>query len=540
LHWRADTGQVLSGLTIGIIKGQIEYKRIDQGVMKTRSILSTLVLAAVVFLMQFLACSGDSDPSGIVKTAPIITTQPVSQTVASGESVAFSVLATGTAPLTYQWYKDGIAVSGEVSSTYTISSVTSNHAGAYTVAVSNSAGSVVSEGAVLTVNEATGVPVITSQPADRTVVAGDSASFTVAAAGSQLQYQWYHGTGIISGATSALYSIHVVAVSDSGTYSCAVSNQGGSVTSHAAIMTVLIPPGITAHPTGITVFKGLTATFSVTATGSEPLMYQWQCIGTDISGATSSSYTTPATTSSNNGDIYRCVVSNSAGSATSNDATLKVGAVADTDGNVYTSVIIGKQEWTVENLRTTKYNDGLPIPHVTDKATWGSLSTPAYCFYDNSTDPAQQEKWGALYNLYAVYTGKLAPPGWRVPTSADWTKLEQYMIANGFNYDGTTTGNKIAKALAAQTDWFPYTSTGVPGNDLGKNNSSGFYGLPAGSRSYDGSFASRGQSGWWWSTTAYSSIAAYFEILSYDIPGPGTPGCTQTYGLSVRMVRDIN
>ena len=123
--------------------------------------------------------------------------------------------------------------------------------------------------------------------------------------------------------------------------------------------------------------------------------------------------------------------------------------VTDIEGNVYPTVALGTQVWTTVNLRTTTYNDGVKIPLVTDTAAWANLTTPAYCFYGNTTVAADKVKWGALYNGYAVELEKLAPVGWHVATDADWTQLQTYLIANGYNYDGSTTGNKIAKALAA-------------------------------------------------------------------------------------------
>ncbi len=159
--------------------------------------------------------------------------------------------------------------------------------------------------------------------------------------------------------------------------------------------------------------------------------------------------------------------------------------IGDIDGNGYHIVKIGNQVWTVENLRTTRYNDGTAIPYVTDNSAWANLSTPGYCYYGNDS-AANAVKYGALYNWHAVNTGKLAPEGWHVPTDAEWDTLQNYLIANGYNWDGTTTGNKIAKSMAAKTDWNSSSTAGAPGNDVQSNNSSGFSALPGGYRYNNG------------------------------------------------------
>lgn len=215
----------------------------------------------------------------------------------------------------------------------------------------------------------------------------------------------------------------------------------------------------------------------------------------------------------------------------------KTGTVTDVQGNSYAIVKIGTQWWMVENLKVSKYNDGTAIPNVTDAAEWAALTTGAYCDYDNSA--ANGTKYGHLYNWYAVNTGKLAPAGWHVPTDAEWTTLENYLIANGYNYDGSTTDNKIAKALAAKTDWNTSTTTGAPGNTLSTNNSTGFSALPGGARNYSGSFDLLGSSGVWWSATEDSADDAWGRDLSYYYPflyssnDLGNQG-----GFSVRCVRD--
>lgn len=214
--------------------------------------------------------------------------------------------------------------------------------------------------------------------------------------------------------------------------------------------------------------------------------------------------------------------------------------VIDADGNEYSTVLIGDQIWTVGNLRTTKYNDGTSIPHVTDGGQWSDLASPAYCWYENSTDATSQEKWGALYNWYAVNTGKLSPAGWRVATYADWDKLERYLIANGYNWDSTTTGNKIGKALAATTLWTSHTIAGSVGKDITGNNSTGFSALPGGLRNYDGSFKGRGNIACWWIDKDSGETNPGLSQLTYDCEALDTHAMGTKYGYSVRLVRDLN
>jgi len=210
----------------------------------------------------------------------------------------------------------------------------------------------------------------------------------------------------------------------------------------------------------------------------------------------------------------------------------------DADGNIYNTVTIGTQTWMVENLKTTKYNDGIAIPNVTGNTAWSNLTTGAYCLYGN--DSNNKHKYGLLYNWYAVNTGKLAPAGWHVATDADWTTLENYLIANGYNYDGTTTGNKIGKSLAAQRLYSPSTNDGAVGNDLFQNNRSGFSGLPGNWRAPGGYFENPIGAGWWTSTQESGAPRAWgrFLGLNDNYLHKGSAGLDYKYGFSVRLVKD--
>ena len=213
----------------------------------------------------------------------------------------------------------------------------------------------------------------------------------------------------------------------------------------------------------------------------------------------------------------RAYATNSAGTgygSTMSFTTLR-GAV-DADGNVYHSVIIGGQEWFAENLRTTRYNDGTPIPNVTNDSDWRSLSTGAYCWHDNN--PANGKTYGALYNWHAVNTGKLCPTGWHVPSDAEWTALTDYV------------GNDAAIKLKSTSGW----NAGGNGTD-----DYGFSALPGGYRyGYAGSFVSVGSSGYWWSSTVNHSANIWNRNMDYDYGNVNRYDLDKKYGFSVRCVRD--
>ena len=272
----------------------------------------------------------------VATIAPAITTHPTSQTVTAGANVNFTVAASGTAPLSYRWRLNGANISGATAATLTLNSVTIGQSGgSYSCVVSNSAGTATSTAATLTVNSAVVAPTITTHPTGQTVTAGANVNFSVAASGTApLSYQWRLNGGNISGATAATLTLNSVTVGQSGgSYSCVVSNSAGTATSTAATLTVnsaVVAPTITTHPTGQTVTAGANVNFSVAASGTAPLSYQWRLNGGNIVGATAATLTLNSVTVGQSGSSYSCVVSNSAGTATSTAATLTVSDVTQT------------------------------------------------------------------------------------------------------------------------------------------------------------------------------------------------------------------
>src|SRR5205807_2592501 len=193
-----------------------------------------LVLLVVLVAIVNSGCSGIvASTNSLAPVAPSIGTEPTSQTVTAGQPASFSVTATGTAPLTYQWKKNNVAISGATSSAYTTAATISSDNGAqFTVVVSNAAGSATSSAAMLTVSAAAVAPSITMQPLSQTVTAGQPASFSVTAAGTApLSYQWNKNGAAISGATSSTYATAATTSSDNGAqFTVVVSNAAGSAT----------------------------------------------------------------------------------------------------------------------------------------------------------------------------------------------------------------------------------------------------------------------------------------------------------------------
>ncbi len=275
-----------------------------------------------VVVSNFADSSTSADATLTVNVPPVVTTSPVSVAAITGNSVSFTVAATGTAPLAYQWRKGSTNIAGATSSTFTIANVQSTDAATYRVVVSNAGGSDTSDPATLTVYVP---PTIAQQPQDRTVNAGQSATFSVTAAGSTpYSYQWRKTNGaFIPGGTSRTLQIANATPADEGSYQVTITSPGGTVTSVDARLSVIVPPAITTQPVGVTVTAGGTANFSVVATGTVPLTYQWRRGTTNLAGATAATFTLTNVQAVSAG-TYRVVVSNAAGSITSAAVQLTV------------------------------------------------------------------------------------------------------------------------------------------------------------------------------------------------------------------------
>lgn len=191
--------------------------------------------------------------------------------------------------------------------------------------------------------------------------------------------------------------------------------------------------------------------------------------------------------------------------------------VVDIDGNVYNTVTIGTQVWMAENLKTTKLNDGTDIPLVTDDTEWSNLTTPGYCWYGNYEAFFNLNHYGALYNEYAVSSGKLCPTGWHVPNDEEWETL---IIFLGLD----SAGGKLKET--GTTNW--------ASPNTGATNETSFAALPGGYRnSYYNDFQKFRQRGYYWSSSVGSSWAVYYyttDVMNICM--------SRTDGVSVRCIRD--
>ena len=202
--------------------------------------------------------------------------------------------------------------------------------------------------------------------------------------------------------------------------------------------------------------------------------------------------------------------------------------IKDIDGNVYTSVIIGDQEWMVENLKVTHYRNGDAIPNVTDFAEWSSLSSGANCHYENNIDNA--DTYGLLYNWYSVIdTRNLAPEGWHIPSKEEWQTLVDYLGG------ADIAGGKLKEA--------GYSHWESP--NTGAINEIGFTIVPAGERAATGfntdGYMWLGKSTKFWTST--ETLGPWIIHISYNSSEVGIAiwGYTESqykWAYSIRCIKD--
>jgi subtilisin family serine protease len=261
-----------------------------------------------------------------VVTAPTFTLPPLSQTAVLGDSVTFAVAAEGSTPLAFQWFKNGVAIPGAVSSILTLNNLQASAAGSYAARVTNRAGLAWSLPAALALKNSAGAvdfPQITQHPASQTVNAGATVSFGAAATPGDVTYQWLKNGTNVAGATSSTLAIPNVSITDAAVYVLIASNAQGRAASREARLTIRQPPSIVGQPQSTVAVPGSQVVLEVTATGTEPLSYQWSKDGQPLSGATGHRLFLTSVGASQTG-TYSVTVSNLAGSVVSSPATVSL------------------------------------------------------------------------------------------------------------------------------------------------------------------------------------------------------------------------
>ncbi len=424
---------------------------------------------------------------------PTIVTPPASTTVNLGQTVTFSVVATGVGPFTYQWQKNSgsgaVNITGATSANYTTpATVAGDNNATFDVIVSNAAGSTTSASATLTLNFP---PTITVPPANATVNLGATATFSVVAASvGPFTYQWQKNSGTgavnITGATNSSYTTPATVAGDNNAmFDVIVSNAAGSTTSASATLTLNFPPTIATPPASTTVNLGATATFNVVASGVGPFTYQWQKnSGTgavNITGATNSSYTTPATVAGDNNATFDVIVSNAVGSVTSASATLTL--------NFPPTVTVPPASTTVNLGATATFNvtaSGVgPFTYQWQKnsgsgaasitgATSASYTTPATVAGDNNAtfDVMVSNAAGSITSASATLTLNF-PPTITVPPASTTVNLgapATFSVAASGTAPFTYKCQKYSGTGAANIPGATSSSYTTPATVAGDNN----------------------------------------------------------------------
>jgi uncharacterized protein (TIGR02145 family) len=196
-------------------------------------------------------------------------------------------------------------------------------------------------------------------------------------------------------------------------------------------------------------------------------------------------------------------------------------AVNDIEGNFYKTVEIDDQIWMAENLKTTRYNDGTEIQLIENEDEWRTLETSGFCWYDNN-ESEFKETYGALYNGYAVVTGKLCPAGWHVPDIEEW----QHLIT--FLGDTVNAGGELKETGTAH--WHSPNKYA--------DNSSGFTALAAGLRYHEGSFSSILFYTGFWTSSETETFDQWYIGLYYGNPNVKISHRPKKFGFSVRCIKD--
>jgi hypothetical protein len=366
--------------------------------------------------------------------APVITVQPQAQSATDGGFATFTATVTGSG-LSYQWRRAGVNIPGATGASYTLTAQLADNGVAFALVVSNSAGFVLSDSAVLSVQSSTVAPAVVTHPQGQTVTAGQLVTFTAAFSGvPSPALQWLRNGSAVPGATSASYSF-TAGLADSGAaISCRATNAGGSVTTAVAVLSVQAvvtsAPVIIAQPQSATHQDGETAVFSVQASGAAPLSYAWARDGVPVSGANGPTLWVSNVSLLDNRAAFQVTVSNAVGQVTSRRVVLLV-------------PVVGLEEArTAARVDDDRFNS--EIPRWIDNAL--SLAEQFCNRYFSPKAPSfSTDAWPAAGYTYPVSAVRSASVSYW--DGAAW----QTLVPNQFAF--WAEGNRTGLAPAVGTSW---------------------------------------------------------------------------------------
>jgi hypothetical protein len=423
-----------------------------------------------------------SVPMKVVES-PSITLQPASNTgVLVGNPVYLLVTAMGLGPLSYQWEFSGTNLPGATNYFLSLTSVQPSQQGGYQVVVANSAGTITSTVANVTVLMA---PSITNQSASTSVLAGQPLNLWVAASGTApVSYGWYFQNAVISGATSSNLMISNAQQTNEGIYQVVVTNSVGAATS--AVMFVRVDPAgptIVSNPSSLTLPASSNATFAVTAVGSQTLSYQWYFNAAPIAGATAAQLTLSGVQSGNAGSYY-VIVSNAIGTATSKAATLAVtpmapyfviqpvgAAVTGGSSHTFSGLANGSQpisyQWLHSNTNIPGANStSLALVNISINDA-GSYALVASNAASVTSSTVAQLKVYQVPTLMGPLTNQVVDAGSNVVLSANvqgTPTLGYFWRLNGLLIGGSNSILSLTNIQPAQSGFYSFTVTNAYGS----------------------------------------------------------------------------
>ncbi len=434
--------------------------------------------------------------TSIVPTAPTFSSNPSNITVVGGNSFSVYAYASGRGLIAYRWQKDGVDLStsdtrfsGVTSYYLSVYNARMSDSGQYRLVATNAGGSVTSTAATVTVTVPP-LPSIYSQPTSRTITAGNSTSFSVGVLGAINSYQWQKdGVNLvdgprISGATTSFLTLSYIQVADAGQYRLIITNDGGSVTSNAATLTVNLPapPTFVGHPGSMSLIQGASFTLSSSVNSSSVVIYQWYKDNVLIAGANSSFYSKTNSALTDAGR-YKLAATNAGGTTFSNEAVVTINpatapifvvhpestATEVGDSLTLSASATANPTATYRWFKNGAFISGATAPTLTFTTTAGDHDSTYYAEASNSAGIVHSNT--ATLTVFAVGSGKvlgLAPATrlvgagrvvypltlrskstWTVTKSANWITLLETTGRNSRTLEITVAPNPFATERTA-------------------------------------------------------------------------------------------